>query len=134
MGALDLNKVAITMGKMLKALPELEAKGTDFFSISDNKEEFYAIAYMARVGILDRIEDNHYMQNGNLPVTIPLGIFKTRKETMESALKITIGKLLDLAEEHNQVRYVVNDILKRGKSFYQFEGMFPPEVLSKLKL
>lgn len=134
MGALDLNKVAIAMGKILLTLPKLEAKGTDFFSINSNKEEYFSIAYMARVGILDRIEENSFMRNGSLPITIPLGIFKTRKETMETALQITIGKLLDLAEEHEQVSYIINDILERGKSFYQFEEMLPPEVLSNLNI
>lgn len=134
MGALDLNKVAIVMGKILLALPELEAKGTDFFSINSNKEEYFSIAYMARVGILDRIEENSFMRNGSLPITIPLGIFKTRKETMETALQITIGKLLDLADEHDQVRFIINDILERGSSFYQFEEMLPPDVLANLNI
>lgn len=134
MGALDLNKVAIAMGKILLALPDLEAKGTDFFSINCNKEEYFSVAYMARVSILDIIEENSFMRNGSLPITIPLGIFKTRKETMESALEITVGKLLDLANEHEQVSFIINDILKRGKYFYQFEKMLPPEVLSQLNI
>lgn len=132
MGALDLNRVAITMGKMLKLLPALEDKGLDFFSIDDNKEEFFTLAYMARVGILDRIEANTYMRNGRLPITIPLGIFKSRKETMETALDLTIGKLLELTEGHNWVNSIVTNILERGKSFYEFEALLPPEVRSKL--
>lgn len=133
MGALDLNKVAIAMGKMLKVLPSLEAKGIDFFSIDSNKEAFFTLAYMARVGILDRIEENSYMRNGNLPISIPLGIFKSRKETIDSALDITVGKLLEITEGHNQVHSIVNNILERGEAFYEFEAMFPPEVLSKLR-
>ncbi len=133
MGALDLNKVAITMGKMLKILPLLEGKGTNFFSIDSNKEEYFSLAYMARIGILDRIEENSYMRNGNLPITIPLGIFKSRKETLNSAINITIGRLLELSEEHNKVHFIVNDILKRGRSFYEFESMLSPDILSTLK-
>lgn len=131
MGALDLNRVAITMGKMLKLLPALEDKGTDFFSIDDNKEEFFTLAYMARIGILDRIKANTYMRNGRLPITIPLGIFKSRKETMEKALDLTIGKLLKLSEGHNRVHSIVNNILEREKSFYEFEALLPLEVRYK---
>lgn len=132
MGALDLNRVAITMGKMLKLLPALEGKGLDFFSIDNNKEEIFTLAYMARVGILDRIEANTYMRNGRLPITIPLGIFKSRKETMETALDLTIGKLLELTEGHNWVNPIVTNILEREKSFYEFEALLPPGVRSKL--
>lgn len=130
---LDLNKVALAMGKMLKMLTDVERSGTDFFSIDDNKEAYYALAYAARVGILDRIEENPYMQNPTLSITIPLGIFKTRKETMGSAMRMTIGKLLELCEEHDKVKNVVTDILERGNSFHEFENMFPKQILDKLR-
>lgn len=133
MGVLDLNKVAIAMGKILMQMPELEQKSLTWFSIDENKEDFYAMAYFARVAILDIIEDNSYMSNDALPVTIPLGLFKTRKETMANALRITVGRLLDLTEYHNKVHYVVNNILERGNCFYQFESMMPPEVIRQLK-
>ncbi len=86
------------MGKMLKVLSELEMKGTDFFSINDNKEGYYMLAYMARVSILDRIESNPYMQNPSLSITIPIGIFKTQKETIGSAMRITVDKLFRFAK------------------------------------
>lgn len=133
MGALDLNKVAIAMGKILKILPELEEKGTDFFSLNDNMEEYYALAYMARVQILDVIERNNYMQNDLLPITIPLGIFKTRKENMGTALQITVGKIKSLTEEHNKLHFIVNDILMRGRSFDEFEAAIPEWVLNKMR-
>lgn len=133
MGALDLNKVAIAMGKILKMLPELEEKGTDFFSLNNNMEEYYALAYMARVQILDVIERNNYMQNDLLPITIPLGIFKTRKENMGTALQITVGKIKSLTEEHNKLHFIVNDILGRGKSFDEFEAAMPEWVLNKMR-
>lgn len=133
MGALDLNKVAIAMGKILKMLPELEEKGTDFFSLNDNMEEYYALAYMARVQILDIIERNNFMQNDLLPITIPLGIFKTRKENMVTALQITIGKIKSLTEEHNKLHFIVNDILRRGRSFDEFEAAMPEWVLNNIR-
>lgn len=130
MGARDLNKVAITMGQMLKILPELEERGKDFFAIDDYKEEYYVLAYMARVGILDIIEVNSYMNNPFLPITIPLGIFRTRKETLQTAMDITVGKLKELADGHYGVYYTVNNILERGEYFAAFERAFP-ELKSK---
>jgi hypothetical protein len=73
------------------------------------------------------------MRNGALPISIPLGIFKARKETMENALNITIGHLLELTEDHNEVYYTVNNILERGNLFYEFEKILPPETVRKLK-
>lgn len=128
MGALDLNKVAIAMGKMLKLLTPLEQKGTDYFSIDDNKEEYFTLAYIARVGILDRIEQNPYMQNPSLQIIIPLGLFKSQKERMASALEITVGKLIRLSEGNDNVNTVVNNILERGEYFYEFEAMSRPEL------
>lgn len=133
MGATDLNKVAIAMGKVILMLPELESKGTDFFTLSDNMEEYYALAYMARVQILDVIERNSYMQNDMLPITIPLDIFKTRQENMKTALDITIGKIKSLTEEHNKLHYIVMDILDKGDSFYAFEQALSPSVINQLK-
>jgi hypothetical protein len=132
MGAFDLNKVAIAMGKILKQMPELERKSQSWFSIDENKEDFYVMAYVARISILDVMEQNSYMRNGTLPITIPLGIFKTRKETLENALNITVGHLLELTEGHDQVHHIINDILERGHCFYEFEKMVPPEVRRKL--
>lgn len=123
MGASDLNKVAVAMGRILKQLPDLEDKAKTWFSIDDNKEEFYAMAYVARVSILDIMDKNPYMSNGGLSITIPLGIFKTRKENMATALKITVGRIVELSADHNQVHYIVNDILDRGKWFYEFEKL-----------
>lgn len=121
------------MGKILLQMPNLERKSQTWFSINENKEEFYATAYMARVLILDVIERNPYMSNVALQVTIPLGLFKTRKETMVNALRITVWRLLELTEDHEKVHCVVNSILERGKCFYEFENMLPPEVLRQLK-
>ncbi len=133
MGALDLNKVAIAMGKMLKSLPLLEQKGSDYSAIEYNKEEHFAMAYLARVGILDRIDKNPYMNNPSLPITIPLGIFKTRKETMGTALYITVGKLLSLSENNESVNSRVIDILERGDFYYEFENLLPPELINQLR-
>jgi hypothetical protein len=49
MGAFDLNKVAIAMGKFLKQMPELERMSQTWLSINENKESFYVMAYLARV-------------------------------------------------------------------------------------
>jgi hypothetical protein len=68
-----------------------------------------------------------------VPVTIPLGIFKTKKTTLGGAHELTIGRLLSMTEDHNGLNMAIRDMLRRGRYFDQFEQMFPPEILKKLK-
>lgn len=132
MGASSLNAVAIAMGKVLKVLKDVEAKGIDKESLEENKETYYVLAYMCRVAIMDRIEENSWMQHKHIVISIPLGLFKKRRETMENAIEITIGKLLSLVSEHEKLRCTVEDILENGSAFDEFERLFPQHVLEKL--
>ena len=129
MGIFDLDKIAMTMGRLLLVMPELEAVGNDSDAIYNNKEHFYCYAYLARIGILDYL-DKHPLY---VDITIPLGIIKTRKETMNSALDITIGRLLELCENNTLVHENVEEILHRVGMFDYIETGFPPEVLKRLK-
>lgn len=133
MGIFDLDKIAMTMGRLLLVMPELEAIGTDSDAIYNNKERFYCYAYLARIGILDYLDKRPLYIEYNVNVTIPLGIIKTRKETMNSALDITIGRLLELCENNPLVHENVQEILHRIGMFDYVENGFPPEVLKKLK-
>ena len=126
--AFELNKVAITMGKVLKALNDLEPKLKNSFDVYEEKDSLYALAYMCKVGIIDRAMNTTYLQNPNLPVVIPLGIIRVRRETMSSGFEITIGKLQELASLNEEVREVVDDILEGGPLFYEFERHLPPGV------
>lgn len=123
MGALDLSKVAISMGKVLKKLKELESKIYDKYSLEEFKEEIFGIAYICRVDILDVLDNNSYMHYPLLPIKIPTGLFTSRKETMTSALEITIGKLFELIKDDYNILINVKDILKRGEYFFKIQNM-----------
>lgn len=132
MGALDLDKVAVAMGKVLKQLTALEAKVKYSNDVYERKESFYALAYICRVAILDRIEENNYMHNPLLPIKIPTGIISFRSETMSSALSITIGKLKELASKDLVTETNVIDILNRGDMFYTFQRILPNDFIKSL--
>lgn len=123
MGALDLAKAANTMGKVIRSLDKLQPYLKGYFSIESHKEELMAIAYMCRVGMIDLIEDNKWMQNNNLPITIPLGFFKRKKTTMENALDMTIGRLKMCCVDNNSVYIIIMDILRKGPSFYKLQSV-----------
>lgn len=121
MSALDLAKVANTMGKVIKSLDKLQPALKGYISIENHKEELMATAYMCRIGIVDMIERNPWMQNYNLPITIPLGFFKRKKTTMENALDMTLGRLKMCCKDNNSVYVIIMDILRKGKSFYKLQ-------------
>ncbi|MDR0982077.1 MAG: hypothetical protein LBM07_02380 [Culturomica sp.] len=125
MGAIDLNRVAICMGKMIKMLYELEPNIRCGDDVYEHKEDFCILAYMCRVGILDRIENNSYMSNPWLPIRIPTGIFSTRKESMASALNLTVGKLKELVSKDVITEKYIEDILNRQGVYYDYERMLP---------
>ena len=130
MGAIDLNRVAVSMGKVLKMLEELENQ-LKRHGIEENKETVLVLAYVCRVSILDRIEANSWMR-GDTPIKIPLGLIRYRNETLESGLQITVGKIKDIASSDYEVYDAVEDILSKGPTFYHLQAMLPPEYLRKL--
>ena len=132
MGAIDLHRVAICMGKVLKMLDELEPSvkcGDDVF---EHKEDFCVLAYMCRVGILDRIERNSYMRNPYLPIRIPTGIFRSRKETMSSALNLTIGRLKEIVSKDVVTELYIKDILNHQGVYYEYERILPNNLKQSL--
>lgn len=125
MRALDLNKAAVCMGKVLKLLSEIQPQITNGDDVYEHKEDFCCIVYMCRIGILDRIEDNTYTKNPNLQVRIPTGIFSSRKETMTSALSLTIGKLMELVKNDVVTDNYVEDILNKTGAFFAYDRNLP---------
>lgn len=132
MGAIDLNRVAICMGKVIKLLADLQPIISNGDDVYEHKEDFCVIAYMCRVGILDKIENNSYMRNPTIPIRIPTGIFSYRKETMNSALHLTIGKLKEVVSIDIVTENYVEDILNHRGVFYEYERSLPDNIKRSL--
>jgi hypothetical protein len=122
MGAIDLQKVAVSTAKIIKMLDKLENDMQNInYNKNEDKESFWIIAYLCRVGILDRIENNPWMRM-EVPIKIPLGLFKSRKETIGSVFNITIGRLIKLAEDDYTISEGIENILKKGNLFYEIDS------------
>lgn len=132
MGAIDLHKIAIAMSNVIKLLSEIQPKMITGDDVYEHKNDLCFIAYVCRIGILDRIEENSYMLNPRLPIRIPIGIFRSRKETMESALNLTIGKLKEIVSEDVVTEGYVEDIFNRCGIFYEFENNLPDKLKRSL--
>ena len=132
MGAIDLNRIAVCMGKVIKMLNELEHTVKSGDDVYEHKEDFCMLAYMCRVGMLDRIEKNSYMANPQLPIRIPTEIFSSRKETMASALNITIGKLKEVVSKDVITEHYIEDILNHQGVYYEYERILPDNFKQSL--
>jgi len=132
MKGIELNKCAISIAKVLKMVSDLEPKISNAYDLEENKEGILILAYISRVTILDRIENNPWM-TPELPITIATGLFSTRKETIASALSITVGKIIKLSEYDPRINDLVDDILEKGAAFYEIEKIIPANVLKSIK-
>jgi hypothetical protein len=132
MKGIELNKCAISIAKVLKALSNLDSKIKDAYSLQNSRDELLIMAYISRVNILDRIQSNPWMVL-DLPITIATGLFSTRKETIASALHLTVGKIIKLAEYDVETESLVEDIFEKGPTFYEIEGVLPAKVIEKFR-
>lgn len=121
---MDLAKVAVNMAKVIHLLSEVKPNITNGNSVYEHKEAFYVIAYICRVGILDLIEQNTYMQNPFCPVKIPTGLFSVRNETVDSGLKLTVENLKEMVSADIVTSINISDILEKGDFFYECEKFF----------
>ena len=132
MYGIELNNCAISIAKVLKMVSDLEPMISDAYDLDKNEEGILILAYISRITILDRIENNPWMVP-ELPINIATGLYSTRKETIASALSITVGTIKKLAKYDKKINDLVDDILKKGAAFYELEKIIPPNVLNNFK-
>lgn len=133
MSGIQLNKCAISMGKVLKMIEQLEPKINSPYDCVENKEEFFVIGYVCRVGILDRVEKYPNWINSDITIRIPTGLFSSKKKNISEAMEITIGRLLEIASYNVDLKMVVEDLMRKGNSFYEFEQSIPENFRNQLK-
>ena len=131
MEGIELNKLAIEMGKIIKLLSKLEPKIKNSNDVYEYKDDLYFIAYVCRVSLLDRIEKNSWMQM-TTPVAIPMGFFSIRKETISTGLMLTVEKVKKIASINFEIRSDIKSILEKEYFFYEFDGVLPANLKAKL--
>lgn len=125
MSSIEFNKCAVNMGKVLKMLENTETQIKSSYDLISQKEELLVIAYVCRVGIMDRIEQYPSWVNNNWTVRIPTGIFSHKTRKMEEAIEMTVGKLLQITSNNREINEIIESVLSRGNAFYEFENMLP---------
>jgi len=126
----DLNKTAIAMGKVIKLLDDVQEKLSWDNDLYENKEALYLIAYVCRVGILERIEKNNWFLTG--PISIPSGIFKFKKVTIAQGLMLTVIRLREIVQNDVFLESNVAEILERERFFHEYVSMFTDEQMKQI--
>lgn len=124
----NLNKVAVNVGKVMKLLDRLESQVIRGNDIYEHKEDFMLIAYICRVGIIERMCNLSL----NSLIFIPLGLFKTKKMTIGIALEHSIGRLKEMVNKDVVTYEYIEHILDRKGVFYEFDKIIPQEVKKQL--
>lgn len=127
-----LNKIAISMGKMIKMLDGIETKVRSSADARKNWEDLVIYAYVCRIAILDRIDEHRGHLTDETPITIPTGLIRTRKETMESALNLTVQRLYNIAYLDEEVGFNVEMVLRRKGKYNEIDSMYSEEQKQKL--
>ena len=127
-----LNKIAISMGKINKMLDEMEKKIKTSTDARTHWEDLVLYAYICRIAILDRIDEHRGHLSDDTPITIPLGLIRTRKETMASAIDLTVQRLCDIAYLDKEVGFNVERVLRRKGKFDEIDSMYSEEQKQKL--
>ncbi|NDW12377.1 hypothetical protein D0T50_05670 [Bacteroides sp. 214] len=126
----ELHKAAIVAGQIILGLEHLEKQIYSKYDILEHKEDFLFLAYMCRVGIIDRVELKGWPPT--LPIVIPLGIFRTREETISTMLIFIITQLKELASSQEDIIAVIDDILEKGEIFYEYDSIIPYDIKNNL--
>jgi hypothetical protein len=133
-----------TMFKSLKKIQEYTKLGQSMNSVSqmltmllnkhkgghnsmDLKEEIYIISYVARKGILDRMDEYEWNLEG--PILVP--VINSKNITLFHAYNNTISLIKSLSIELGFAPEV-ESILKKETCYYEFERLFPAETIKQL--
>jgi len=124
----DLNKTAVAMANVIKSLSQVNLQSA--FDVMDKQGELYVLTYIARVGILDRIEKNKWSLIN--PIIIPTGLFGVKKTTIANGLELTVGKIKETVRGIFLVENNVDEILKKEHYFWKVDELLMPEVKAKI--
>lgn len=107
------NKVATTMNRIVSMLNDLIPKiESGRFPDSEFKEDIAILAYVARKGIIDRLEEYDFTMDAKITVTA----ISSNKISLLEAYTKTVGTVMQIAERVNMSKMCEN-ILEKNRLF-----------------
>lgn len=124
---IEFNNLAKSMNGMNVMLQELIPKIEISYDYSEFTEEVLVLAYIARKGVLDRMEQYNWTMDAKIVVpTIDRG-----RITLMYAFTQTVGKLGAIAEQL-ELSELVQNIMEKGDGYYQLEINLPSEFTKNI--
>ncbi len=94
---------------------------------SDFEEDILTLSYIARKGVLDRIE--HFNWSMNTKILVPS--IDRNRITLMYAYTQTVGKL-EICVLNLEMKELFDEIMEKGEVFYEIENNFSPETINKI--
>jgi len=116
----EYGKMAETMNSMYLKIQILIPKVEKVSDINAFNEEVFILAYIARKGVLDRMEKNNWPWETYILVPS----ISRKVTTLFDAFAKTVGEIDHIAEQLD-LTGIVNEIMEKGDAFYQLENSIP---------
>jgi len=123
------NKLAKTISEVSKLLKIIDNNSKSLLTTADRKQLLY-IAYICKVGILDRLEKCSWLDKNSL-IGIPINSFDKAAITIAEGLGMTMYKLSEIVSNINDIglENKMTEIFEKGKLFYEIEKEIPQNML-----
>ncbi len=120
-GGLKLNKFANSVGQVIEKL--------DFYEQTGDSDYLLIAAWVCRIGIMDPLEKGTITPNGVVFVPLSSGLTKMR---ISEAIARSAGRLMTkVSNMCDTDQNVINEILERGRTFYNIDKQMDYETKKK---
>lgn len=124
---LVFNKLAESMNGLNLMIQNLIPKIERSNNYSEFEEDILTLTYIARKGVLDRIEQ--YSWSMEKKIFVPT--IDKQRITLMYAYTQTVGKLQKIANNLNFTE-LYDEIMEKGVAFYQIENNLPKEIIKNI--
>jgi len=124
---IEFNNLAKSMNGMNVMIQDLIPKIERSYDHSEFTEDILVLAYIARKGVLDRMEQYNWTMDAKIIVpTIDRG-----RITLMYAFTQTVGKLQMIAAQL-ELTEMVEEVMEKGDAYYQLERNLPSEITKNI--
>lgn len=120
----ELSKIGNSFVIVKTILDKLSEEDEEVEEFED--EDWYTIAWICRVGIIDVIEKNNFPLYFNLYATINGHLTKL---TIQEVVSMSVGRLsIKATNLDRQTQENISNILEKGSVFYEIDKIIPDEI------
>ncbi len=116
-----------SMNSVAFMLNDLITKYNNSNEDDDYKEDIYIIAYVARKGVIDRMEEYEWSMEG--PILVPA--INQKNISLFYAYSKTILLIKSISVELN-LSFEVENILNKENGYYEFENILPEQTIKQI--